>query len=313
MELNSIFGILGIAATVMFGGLSVYLFVTRRYPGQITFIREDAIALFDSIVKNFPDLKVLYQDRPVTEGLVLLKGAFVNTGSKDITPDMVAEPVKLALPDGFRWCGARIISHSPDHHGTLTLGEQEISCHTAMFRCGEHVRFEAVAEVPVQNRAEGDPEKKMERRLVSALKLTHRIADTQEVKVRDFPDEMYARRRLKRFRVPLIMFALLVLFLLGMYLFACPAEVLFTIPREGRQIEVTATPRTDGSVRLKGTQEKGFRETVTAQEFFATPGLHARTAVDWSSLVITSAAVLLNLILLAGFVFLIYRMELRQW
>ena len=76
---------LSISMTVLgtlLGGWGIYLwFVSRRYPGQISFVLENCIALFDTIVKNFPEISIHYQNSQVSEGLVLLKGYLLNTGS----------------------------------------------------------------------------------------------------------------------------------------------------------------------------------------------------------------------------------------
>ena len=107
--------VLGLLATISFGAWSLfYAIVGRRYPGRISFVQEDCIGLFDSIVRNFPEIVISYQNNPVGENLVLLKGAFLNTGTKDITKEMVAGELTLVLPKGYNWLTARIVAATPD-------------------------------------------------------------------------------------------------------------------------------------------------------------------------------------------------------
>lgn len=98
MTVGTALGIVSILATVVFGIWGLYVVVRRKYPGGLTLVVDDCIGLFDTIVKNFPDLAVLYHEQPVSHGLVLFKGTFLNSGTKDITPEMVETPITLALP-----------------------------------------------------------------------------------------------------------------------------------------------------------------------------------------------------------------------
>lgn len=102
MSTSDIFTFIGIVITFIFGIWGIVVVVRRRYPGEITYVKESYIGLFDSIVKNLPELSVLYNDKPVGQGLVLVKGAILNTGSKDITESMIEKKISLTLPDEFR-------------------------------------------------------------------------------------------------------------------------------------------------------------------------------------------------------------------
>jgi len=286
MTTEQIVGILGLLMTVVFGALSVYLFFTRRYPGQITLVRESTIALFDSIVKNFSNLTVLYNTLPVSEGLVLLKGAFVNTGSKDISKDMVRENLCLRLPEKFTWRSAKVVSSSPSVHAEAKLSSQDITFDIDLFRCKEFVRFEAVVEVPVGTTGQSESGQSLENRLHRALQVRHRIADTQKVKVREFPDEVSAIRQIKKLWFPSTMSALMVGFVLGMLYFYCPARLYYTITDKGEQIEVKITPRTDDSVSIEGVSRSNYRKIVPTKDFFANSGMLARSIPDRSKIII---------------------------
>ena len=69
MNPTTILAIIGTLATIVLGGWGIYLAVKRRYPGRITFIIEDSIGLFDSIVRNLPELAVLYKGESVRQNL----------------------------------------------------------------------------------------------------------------------------------------------------------------------------------------------------------------------------------------------------
>src|SRR5208283_925503 len=114
MSISTILGILGVSVSLLFGAWGVSLALSRRYPGEITFVREQTIALFDSIVRNLPELAVLYKKAPVSPNVVLIRGALVNTGRKDISSSMIDKPITLALPSGSHFLSASVISASSD-------------------------------------------------------------------------------------------------------------------------------------------------------------------------------------------------------
>ena len=121
MDLLTVLTIIGIVITAVLGIWGIYAVVRSRYPGQITLVRENTIALFDAIVKHFPEISITYKNSAVSEGLVLLKAALLNTGSKDIAPEMVDKKVSLTLPDNFKWLNAKVTSSSPDSHGFIKV------------------------------------------------------------------------------------------------------------------------------------------------------------------------------------------------
>ena len=176
----TVLAVISIAATVVLGIWGIFLMIKRKYPGQITFVRESCLGLFDSIVKNMPELAVQYNGTPVGEGLVLLKGSFLNTGSKDISESMVVEKVSISLPQNFRWLAAKIVSTSPKVHAQVSISDRSLIFETGLFRCQEHIRFETLAEVPIKNSADNKRGESIEERLNKVLRISHRITDTQK-------------------------------------------------------------------------------------------------------------------------------------
>jgi len=270
MESGTIVAILGVLATVTFGALSIYLFVKRRYPGQITFVVEDCLGLFESVVKHFQELAISYKNSPVGEGIVLLKGALVNTGSKDITKEMVEGRLRLALPDEFKWLQAKVVSSSPSVQAQIEQEPQTLSFDTGLFRCREFVRFECLAEVPMPD----DGTESTGMRLLKKLDVTHRIADTQYVNPMHLPPE-YAGGLSKR---RLILWVGIMILGVGMgavfFVKGVPARLHYHIANDsGERIEVTARPQDNGDILIRGVKQKSFKKQLPASDFFLTPDL----------------------------------------
>src|SRR6266571_1518977 len=135
MNVSDGLALAGILATIVFGVWGLVIVLRRRYPGQLTYVKEPYIGLFDSIVKNLPELAVLYNHAPVGQGLVLVKGAILNTGSKDITDSMVEQRLAFALPSDFRWLTAKIVGTSGNVKASLAIQDSSLVFASGLFRC----------------------------------------------------------------------------------------------------------------------------------------------------------------------------------
>lgn len=270
MQASTLFGMVGILVTILFGVCAVYLGLKRRYPGQVTFIRQHEIPLFDSIVKNLPDLSVQYQGAPVSQGLVLLKGCLLNTGSKDITESMVEEKLALNLPDGFRWLTAKIVDTSPKVQSEMNVQPRTLTVTTGLFRRKEYIRLEALAEVPVPEEESENKKADVGQRLEDALQITHRIADTQPVQAQELIDATRQHRLFRRVLYPSAIGIGLVLAVLILNCFiGWPARVNYYFYADGTQdpIEVRIYPKLDGTITIKGVHSQ-FKKETTFDEFF---------------------------------------------
>lgn len=269
MTTSNILTVLGIVATVIFGVWGLVVVLRRRYPGEISFVRDPYLGLFESIVKNLPELSVQYAGKPVSQGLVLIKGALLNSGSKDITEQMIEKRLEFHLPDNYRWVTAKIVGSSPNVIASVSISGQVMSFSTGLFRCSEYIRFQAIVEVPLAEQGEKKPTESVEEQLDKVLTIRHRIADTKSVAVVDLPSSRLGKRRVGKTLAMSIGITLLILAASLKYLFTgIPADVHFTIMGTNSvPIEVSLKPRLDGTVRLKGVNEK-YANKMPIAEFF---------------------------------------------
>lgn len=264
MSTSDIFTFIGIVITFIFGIWGIVVVVRRRYPGEITYVKESYIGLFDSIVKNLPELSVLYNDKPVGQGLVLVKGAILNTGSKDITESMIEKKISLTLPDEFRWLTAKIVSCSQNVHAKIKIEGQNLSFLTGLFRCNEFIRFQAIAEVPIHP----SKNERIERCLEKAITINHRIADTKKVVSLNLPNKLYKKNiAISSFKpVLLVTIVIIILSIIGFY--TSELETHFIISDANSiQHEVVVKPKLDGNITLKGVKDN-FSKIIPADEFF---------------------------------------------
>lgn len=102
--------------------------------------------MFDAIGNSLDKLAVTYDGAAVNENLVLLNGAFINSGKFDITPDMVEQPITIRLPDGYKWLTGRVIDSNVKAE-FIQVDKNNVSISTGLFRCGEYIRFHALAQL----------------------------------------------------------------------------------------------------------------------------------------------------------------------
>lgn len=282
MEIGSI--VTAIIGTLL-TATGVYLMIKRKYPGEITFFSDSCIGLFDSIVKNMPELVVEYKEEPVGQELVLLKGSFLNTGSKDITENMVVEKIAMSLPDNCRWVTAKIASASPNVKANVTVAEKKIIFDIGLFRCKEFIRFEALAELSACDIS--SEKNDIEKSLIKRLKINHRISDTQKIKERELSCQVDAKKELKRMLAtiaPLLFGSISLMVVMTIFYFSgFPGKLRFSIP-EGAEntVLVRVVPCADGTLKIKGVTNKSYKTTMTPEQFFNIQGIQPHVTKDKS-------------------------------
>ncbi len=283
MNSSDILAVVGLIFTITFGILAIK---RHRYPGQFTFIKEISLGLFDSLVKYFPELEIQYHKQPVTEGLVLLKGALLNTGTKDIDEGMTKESIHINLPDKFRWLSVKVVSSSPQLKVNTLLSDKSINIQTKLFRCGEFVRFEALAEVPIDNSLTEKRSEDLEVKLEKAISISHRITDTQKVLIRDLPSCRGGNRRATLAWIMLAFTIILTLIVSSrIYLKGWPAETHFTIKEsDNTNVEVKVIGIYHDQLKLRGVKNKNYQKTVPQNLFPNMQGLKPVITKDTADL-----------------------------
>lgn len=204
---------IGVLATVLFGVVAVWLVVRPPQLGEISLVRRKCFVLFDGSADTLGLLNVTFNNQPVQKGTALLRGYLLNSGRKDIEPQMVATPPSLRLPEGYRWLHAAACPSSPEIELRVRLNDRELTFELGLFRQNEYLQFEALAQTP--DIGEGFNEgQSLAEKFGQAVKLSHRIADTRAAVDLDLEDTAagYMKRAL------LLCAATAGAFISGMYL-----------------------------------------------------------------------------------------------
>ncbi len=272
MGVSAVLAVVGIFISLIFGAWGVSLMLRRRYPGEITFVREQTIALFDAIAKNLPELAVLYREVPVSPNVVLIRGSFVNTGTKDISPSMIEAPVTLSLPAGSKWLSASVTATSPDVNASLNVQSlNAVVLTNGLLRCKEFIRFQALAEVGLPEATPGPSVAgSVEGRLERSLRFEHRIEDTRPVR----SVELQVAKRLRESLRPSLFWAVMLLAMIVTLGIAyavggLPKTFVYQLQIGNNQVtRVMIHTRRDGSLRAKSL-DGGFKATMAPDEFFS--------------------------------------------
>lgn len=265
MSYSTILSILGVSVSVLFGTWGIILAIRNRYPGRITYVKEQTIELFDSIGKNLPELAVTYKKQQIKQNLVLINGAFLNTGKIDISPTMTEDPITLSLPEEFKWLTAKVVSTSEKVNADINLkDENNIILTPSLFRCGEYIRIQALAEVPIPENSENNSKKvKMGSHLEEALTFSHRIMNTRKIDQRRiYEQDVYKRR--KRFSLIMLAGIVTLIFVFGVIFFikGVPSQLTYNYKaKNGNSYVVTIEPRDNNKVKVKDLEGKFEIET----------------------------------------------------
>jgi hypothetical protein len=271
-DLNFWLGFFGLLATIIFGALSIYLVKSRRYPGSITYIEEQSIGLFDSLVRNFSQIVIQYEGKNINEQIVLLKGYFLNTGNIDIKESMVEDKLKVSLPPEFKWLNAKIIEGTTGNKFSIQqITQNQLEIDLGLFKKNEYLRFEALAEVPISDKSKDSPSKSVSEK----LSFSHRIADTNQVESKPLDlklPKLKSKKFLFRLITPLLFLVYTVFVAITFFNkkddMKLMAELHYLIKTPTNDtIEVKAIPQLDNTFRIKSIDKK-FDKTIKADDFF---------------------------------------------
>lgn len=272
MSHTNILTIAGIFISSIFGAWGIYVALKQRFQREITFIREQSIALFDTIVKNLPELSVKYKDSPVKPNLVLIIGALVNSGKSDISPPSIIEqPIRISLPEGYKWLTSKVISSSENVEAEIKVeNDNNLVLDNGLFMQKEYIRFQALAEVPIEDSNGNKNKHSLDDQLEESLKFSHRIADLHEIKKLKLKEKKYLYRTFRTFLFTAIASFLFFVFSLtsSIFIMVNDEKIVYNyLTDDSKIIKVEIVSQRNQDIKIKEI-DTAFKKTLTASEFF---------------------------------------------
>jgi len=183
MSFSDYLSISGIAVSVLFGIVGVYLAVRKaKYPASLTFILEQSISLLDDFAHKLPNLLVTYKDQPIERSIILISGFVANDGSLDISKEMVEVPLSCTLPDKCSWLEFKVTNTAESLNvKSEIVNNNVVEVELGLFRRNESFSFQAIAQLD-----ESYAKTKLAE-FPSKIKWKHRIASLGNVKYTQLP------------------------------------------------------------------------------------------------------------------------------
>lgn len=175
-DYNTIFNLLNLTIALIFGIATIYLYfrTTRRI--RITYVEEDCISLFHSVIQNIEGMVVSYKEKAITTPhLFKINGGLINDGNADIDQTNIFKSPRIKIPEGFKCIDVGIIPSSQDIETRVKIvTDNEVEIEWDLLKKNEFIKFSLLIEALRAN-------KNLEKHLSSKLTLTHRISGLSKI------------------------------------------------------------------------------------------------------------------------------------
>lgn len=263
MDISIILTIIGLLATFIFGFLSIDLFKRKRYPGKITFVKQSSIGLFDSFVKNFNEISILFESKPIKDNLIYIKGSFINDGDIDIEGEKIEKPISIELPEKYSWVNCKITDATNNLVCDNEIWNDNIvGVKFGLFRKGEFIQIEALIEA--SHDVDNDDN------IFDLVKFTHRISQTQKIATTNLLSENQLKKKkgkmIERIWSSTIQMLFPIILLILFYVFTKNAEINYRSIEAGNTVEFKAMAKRDGFIELKNLSTND-KTTISIADF----------------------------------------------
>lgn len=265
----------GIILTAIFGFWTIILYLKKKYPCKIIFVAQNIIGLYDSLVKNLPELTVLYNGKNVEENLFLLRGAFLNNGKKDITEAMVEKELTLHLPKRYKILTAKVTSEeSGISVSSEIVDHQKIRFKLGLFRVEEFFKIEILIEDLSTIKSVRDSVLEAEINIFRNIYFTHRIADTRKVELMPIDDKVLNPSEFNISDKGILLLTIILSIGFISYVLNLPIRPTLSYYKEyeNRKVNVLFTPNFDNTVTLTGVillpqPHPAFKQVLNMEEY----------------------------------------------
>jgi hypothetical protein len=256
--------ILGIGATIIFGLLGIVYVLKYRERVSLTYMEEDCIPLFRSIVKNMDGIDISYNNQRITPSLTLLKGCFINTGNKDIDKSIIHEPISLTLPENNKWLKTTTVSTSPGVQALHKIRDDStLEFSWDLLKQNEFIKFDALIHA----------EEETADKVGSLVKFSQRITNLDKVERTNWPKTHdlgpFPSVAVSRYGMlwTTLIFLIVTAFPIALFSTLKTSEIHYFIEEEpGKTVEVSydevsnGDDASNGVVRLRGVSGNLFAE-----------------------------------------------------
>lgn len=217
--------ILGLSATVFFGIVSILLTVwlirRKKRPCEILFLATDCINLYNKLSIGLESLELRANNKKIDNDLLFFSGVFVCNGSSDIKGNN--HLLTMRLPEKCKWVDLKIVSHSEGLETSISIDSEkqgEANLVFNQFRMGEFINIKGLLEC--QNRDILKPLYNFHYK----IKYKHRIEDTENVNISEFPRNQMKLYKFLLRQIPFVIMLIITIYFLFAYPNVSPISFL---------------------------------------------------------------------------------------
>ena len=199
---------LGVLLTIVFGIYSIWTYKKTKKKVSLEFKKKECYSLFKDDVTRL-NIELIYNKKPVSNSLLLLKAKLINNGQVDIDNNRIHKPLKIISRKEFKWLEIRI-TNQPESVSTNIeiINNNEVLFEWDLLKVNEFIEIEALVEI--ENNIDISGNKVNE--FYNEIKFDYRITDLNSIQ-KDKPviKEDKSRNLVKMALVLLIVGAFLIL------------------------------------------------------------------------------------------------------
>ncbi|NNN27057.1 hypothetical protein [Pseudomonas nitroreducens] len=299
---------------IIIGFFGIYLAVRRsRYPGSLSFVQEQSIALLTDFATKIPNLTINYKDIPIDKSVVLVSGYIVNDGNIDISPQMVTDPLTCSTPKDTKLLEFKVTSSAPSLSvKTELLAADKAKIEFNLFRRDESFSFQALILLE-------DSDKTLKASIVAEkIKWNHRIEGLREVKSLQMPTPPKTgkvfnwTKRIAAALISIVYFTIGISQITGIGPLGKKPTIAHEISSSGEKETVKLVPNRDGTTTIQH-YKTGESEDVNLKQYISDKNLSPTWISERDISPINTTFSILTLITAIAFTYIAFGSEYRRF
>ena len=254
MTTGIIIGIVGIILSGIIGILSILFYKRSRNKIGLQFQNRECYSLFREDVNRL-NIVLSYDNKPLTNTLILLKAKLINNGQIDIDNNRIYSPLKIHTSSEYKFLECTITSQPAGGDVNIQLNsERDIQIDWDLLKKEEFIEIEILAEIVGKSKIDG--EKALD--FYNNIDFNFRITDLNSIQKEK---ELSSRNRFKKTILSAVKIYIIIVFV-GSLIFL----VLYFNPKLGSKIGATTIEyRISDGESSKVTRLKVNRNKVTVR------------------------------------------------
>ena len=178
MDGNTI-ALIGVIVAAIVGAPSFIVFF-KKPKTKILLIKEQHVNLYNDVVKNIPDLSIMFKGTPVHSNMFVWKGLFFCSGVEDIVSKDIDKGITLTIGGrDAHWHSFKIIDKTIDLDINVTSSESKLTIDFPLLKDNDYFILEALGQCDKYS-----------------VKTAHRISNVDDIEKKNITTAVEVKREL---------------------------------------------------------------------------------------------------------------------